>query len=178
LVGRVAVRELPAQRVASLVYRGETDYLPAYRAMRTWIARSELAITGPKREVFLRSPGSSVTAASSPATGCAAACCPTPAATGCSSAAMARSSKTRASRYRPTTARLIAMSYRGVRHSAPEVVAGMARGEPVEPTDYYLRTAPFYETSAPRYAWINTIVSIGVGRRIPTGVSYDVFEIL
>jgi DNA-binding transcriptional MerR regulator len=59
--GRVAVRELPAQRVASLVYRGDTDYLAAYRAMRTWIARSELAITGPKREVFLRSPGSSVT---------------------------------------------------------------------------------------------------------------------
>jgi hypothetical protein len=73
---------------------------------------------------------------------------------------------------------VIAMSYRGVRHSAPEVAARMARGEPVEPTDYYLRTAPFYETSAPRYAWLNTIVSIGVGRRIPTGVSYDVFEIL
>ena len=52
---RIAVRELPAQRVASLVYRGDTDYLPAYRVMRSWIARSELAITGPKREVFLRS---------------------------------------------------------------------------------------------------------------------------
>jgi len=73
---------------------------------------------------------------------------------------------------------LIAMSYRGVRHSTPEIAAQLARGEPVEPTGYYLRTAPFYETTAPRYAWINGIVSIGVGRRIPTGVSYDVFEIL
>ena len=52
--GRVVVRQLPAQRVAALVYRGDTDYLPAYRAMRTWIAESGLAITGPKRELFLR----------------------------------------------------------------------------------------------------------------------------
>lgn len=73
---------------------------------------------------------------------------------------------------------LIGMSYRGVRHSAPEVGARLARGEDVPASDYYLRTAPFFETAAARYAWINAIVSIGVGRRIPNGVIYDVFEIL
>jgi len=52
--GRVTVRQLPAHRVAALIYRGDADYLPAYRAMRAWIARSGLAITGPKRELFLR----------------------------------------------------------------------------------------------------------------------------
>lgn len=52
--GRIAVRELPAQRVAALIYRGDVDYLPAYRAMRTWIDRSGLEVTGPKRELFLR----------------------------------------------------------------------------------------------------------------------------
>ncbi|HEY6173209.1 MAG TPA: DUF3237 domain-containing protein [Kofleriaceae bacterium] len=73
---------------------------------------------------------------------------------------------------------LILMSYRGVRHGSPEVAARLARGEDVPATEYYLRTAPFYETSAPRYAWLNTIVSVGVGRRIPGGVIYDVYEIL
>jgi hypothetical protein len=73
---------------------------------------------------------------------------------------------------------LIGMSYRGVRHSTPEVAARLVRGEPVAPADYYLRTAPFFETSAERYAWINTIVSVGVGERVPNGVVYDVFEIL
>jgi len=52
--GRIQVRELPAQRVAALIYRGDVDYLPAYRTMRTWIERSGLAIIGPKRELFLR----------------------------------------------------------------------------------------------------------------------------
>jgi hypothetical protein len=73
---------------------------------------------------------------------------------------------------------LILMSYRGVRHAAPEVSARMARGEDVPATDYYLRTAPFFETSAERYAWINKIVAVGVGSRIPGGVTYDVYEIL
>lgn len=73
---------------------------------------------------------------------------------------------------------LIGMSYRGIRHSSPEVAARLARGEDVSPADYYLRTAPFFETSAARYAWINHIVSVGVGRREPGGVVYEVFEVL
>ena len=52
--GRVVVRQLPAERVATLIYRGDSDYLPAYRAMRAWIEMVGFAITGPKRELFLR----------------------------------------------------------------------------------------------------------------------------
>jgi hypothetical protein len=73
---------------------------------------------------------------------------------------------------------LIAMSYRGVRHASTEVAARLARGEQVEPTEYYLRTAPFFETAADAYHWLNRIVAIGVGRRVPDGVTYDVFEVL
>lgn len=54
--GRVTVLEEPARRVAALVYRGDTDYLPAYGALRAWIRGADLAIAGPKRELFLRSP--------------------------------------------------------------------------------------------------------------------------
>jgi hypothetical protein len=73
---------------------------------------------------------------------------------------------------------LIYMSYRGVRHASADVSASLARGEQVNPSRYYLRTAPFFETAAPRYAWLNTIVAIGVGERLPNGVVYTVFEIL
>jgi DNA-binding transcriptional MerR regulator len=52
--GRVAVRQLPAERIATLIYRDDSDYLPAYRAMRAWIDMAGFAITGPKRELFLR----------------------------------------------------------------------------------------------------------------------------
>jgi|SRR5215813_4188051 len=73
---------------------------------------------------------------------------------------------------------LIFMSYRGVRRATPEVAGRLARGEPVDASQYYLRTAPFFETAAPRHAWINSIVAIGVGERLPDAVVYHVFEIL
>lgn len=73
---------------------------------------------------------------------------------------------------------LILMTYCGRRHASSEVAARIARGEHVPASDYYLRTAPFFETSFKQYAWLNKIVSIGIGERLPEGVTYEVFEIL
>jgi len=73
---------------------------------------------------------------------------------------------------------LIGMSYRGVRHASVEVSARLASGERVDPSEYYLRTAPFFETAGPRYAWLNAVVAIGVGERLADGVRYQVFEVL
>jgi Protein of unknown function (DUF3237) len=73
---------------------------------------------------------------------------------------------------------LILMTYRGVRHASQEVNERIARGERVAGSDYYLRTAPFFETSSAKYAWLNKIVSVAVGERQPDGVTYEVFEIL
>lgn len=73
---------------------------------------------------------------------------------------------------------LILMSYRGVRHGSPEVNARILRGERVPPADYYLRTAPFFETGEPAYAWLNTVVAVGIGERRSGGVTYQVFEVL
>ena len=73
---------------------------------------------------------------------------------------------------------IILMTYRGVRHASPEVDSRVARGELVSPSDYYLRTAPFFETSSAKYSWLNRIVSIGVGERLADGVQYEVYEIL
>ena len=73
---------------------------------------------------------------------------------------------------------LINMIYRGVRHGPAEVIDRLNRGEPVDPSEYYFRTAPFFETSAPAYAWLNKIVAIATGRRLPTGPVYKVYEVL
>ena len=73
---------------------------------------------------------------------------------------------------------LILMTYRGVRHASAEVSARIARGERVAASDYYLRTAPFFETSSSKYSWLNKVVGIGVGERQPDGVTYEIFEIL
>lgn len=73
---------------------------------------------------------------------------------------------------------LIGMRYSGVRYGSPEVNARISRGEHVNPADYYLRTAPFFETGARDYAWINNIVAVGVGERLPNGAAYTVYEVL
>jgi hypothetical protein len=73
---------------------------------------------------------------------------------------------------------LVLMTYRGVRHASDEVNARIERGEPVSGADYYLRTAPFFETSSATYSWINKIVAVGVGERRGNSVVYEVFEIL
>ena len=73
---------------------------------------------------------------------------------------------------------LIFMTYRGIRHASAETTARIARGETVERGDYYLRIAPFFETSAPAHDWINRIVGVGMGERVGPNVAYDVFEIL
>ncbi len=65
-----------------------------------------------------------------------------------------------------------------MRHASADVNARIARGEAVAPSDYYLRTAPFFETSSPGYAWLNKVGSIAIGERTPDGVTYEVFEIL
>ena len=73
---------------------------------------------------------------------------------------------------------LIGMTYRGIRHGAPDVIARVEKGEAVDPADYYFRIAPFFETAAPRYAWLNNVVAIGIGHRLADGPVYSVFEVL
>ena len=54
----------------------------------------------------------------------------------------------------------------------------IARSEVVKATDYYLRIAPFFETASEKYGWLNGIIAVGVGHRLPEGPIYQVFEIV
>lgn len=73
---------------------------------------------------------------------------------------------------------VIHIAYRGIRHGPADVMARIAQGEQVPPDQYYLRSAPFFETGAHRYEWLNRIVTVGVGRREPDAAVYEIFEIL
>ena len=79
---------------------------------------------------------------------------------------------------RTTDGALIGMTYRGVRHGPPSVIERLNRGEPVDPSEYYFRTAPWFETAAERYDWLNRIVALATGRRPPEGPVYRIFEVL
>jgi hypothetical protein len=73
---------------------------------------------------------------------------------------------------------LICMTYQGLRHGPSDVMDRMERGEAVDPASYYFRINPLFETSAPKYDWINRIVAIGIGYRRADGPIYSVFEVL
>jgi hypothetical protein len=70
---------------------------------------------------------------------------------------------------------LLYVRSQGVRHGKPEVLARLAAGEDVDPSEYTFRTTVAIETSAPELAWLNDGVFIAVGGRRPNGVSYDVY---
>lgn len=70
------------------------------------------------------------------------------------------------------------IQYRGVRHGPKEVMDRLFKGERVDPSEYYLRTALTFETASTKYGWLNRIVGVGIGRREPDAAVYDVYEIL
>ena len=72
----------------------------------------------------------------------------------------------------------IGMTYRGLRHGPADVMDKVNKGEFVDPSHYYFRTAIQFETAAETYAWLNGIIAIGTGSRPPEGPVYDVFEVL
>jgi hypothetical protein len=73
---------------------------------------------------------------------------------------------------------VICMTYRGLRHGPPDVVARIEKGEAVDPASYYFRTNALFETAVAKYDWINRIVAIGIGDRRADGPIYSVFEVL
>jgi hypothetical protein len=66
----------------------------------------------------------------------------------------------------------------GVRHGPPDVLAQIAAGELVDPSKYYFRSAPKFETGDPRYDWLNKIIAVCSGARTAREVLLDFYEVL
>jgi hypothetical protein len=72
---------------------------------------------------------------------------------------------------------LIYVRNRGYRHGPEDVLARLAAGEPIDPSLYYMRTTPLFETGAAPYQWLNRIVCIATGARRKDAVELDVYEV-
>ena len=60
---------------------------------------------------------------------------------------------------------LIQVVSQGYRHGPPEVLAALARGEEVDPADYFFRTAMRFETGTAGLAWLNKTMAFSVAER-------------
>lgn len=65
----------------------------------------------------------------------------------------------------------------GLRHGPPEVMADLAAGRPVDPSLYYFRSVPRFETAAPALHWLHRTLFLGTGVRRPDRVVIAVFAV-
>ena len=73
---------------------------------------------------------------------------------------------------------LIYMVYRGINTLAQETSQRIQQGETVDPSEYYIRPTPYFETGSEKYDWLNRIVAVGVAELTQTGVACTVYAIL
>jgi hypothetical protein len=73
---------------------------------------------------------------------------------------------------------LIYMQNRGYRWGSAEAMARMARREPVDPSEYYMRVAPMFEVASGKHDWLTKYVFFGVADKIPTGNIIRYYKVL
>jgi hypothetical protein len=73
---------------------------------------------------------------------------------------------------------LIYIQNRGIRHAKSEVLARMAKGEKVDPSEYYMRTAAIFEVAEGKYAWLTKSVVVCVGARMADHVLLRFYKVL
>lgn len=72
---------------------------------------------------------------------------------------------------------LVEVRSEGLRHADPETLAALARGEAVDPSRYYFRTAIRFRTEAPGLQRLNHVLAVARGRREAGQVHLDIFEV-
>ena len=65
----------------------------------------------------------------------------------------------------------------GYRHGPPEVIEALSKGQPVDPSRYYMRTQARLETGDSRYAWVNRTLFLGRGQRDAAQVVISLYAV-
>lgn len=73
---------------------------------------------------------------------------------------------------------LIYIRNKGYRHGPAEVLQRVARGEGVNPKEYYFRTAASFETASPKYDYLNRYIYIATGERKRDNVVLQFYKVL
>jgi hypothetical protein len=71
----------------------------------------------------------------------------------------------------------IVVTNTGVRRASPEVSARLAAGERVDPSQYYFRAAPVFETGAPAHRWLTESTFVCAAERWPDHVMLRIYEV-
>jgi hypothetical protein len=77
-----------------------------------------------------------------------------------------------------TDGAIIQIRNRGLRHGPPEVMAALARGEEVDPSAYYFRSAPEFVAPEGRYEWLNRSIFVCAGARYSRSIKLWVWRVI
>jgi hypothetical protein len=80
--------------------------------------------------------------------------------------------------FRTDDGQIIYAYYRGLSTIRIDMLGRILMGEAVDPSEYYFRTTPVFETASEKYSWLNRVVAVGIGQFLPAGVAYKVYAIL
>jgi hypothetical protein len=72
---------------------------------------------------------------------------------------------------------LLYVHNRAIRSGPPELMAKIARGEPVDASQIYFRCFPTFETASTALRWVNERMFVGSGARFPDRVVMRFFEL-
>ena len=72
---------------------------------------------------------------------------------------------------------LIEVQSDGLRHGPADVMARLARGEAVAPSEYFFRTLVRFTTGAPQWLHLNKVMAIAVGQREASAVLLDFYRL-
>jgi hypothetical protein len=73
---------------------------------------------------------------------------------------------------------IIQIRNRGLRHGPPEAMAALARGEEVDPSAYYFRSAPEFIAPEGRYEWLNRSIFVCAGARYSRSIKLWVWRVI
>jgi hypothetical protein len=73
---------------------------------------------------------------------------------------------------------LIYIRNKGYRHGPAEVLQRLAKGEAVNPKEYYFRATPIFETASEKYNYLNKYIYIASGERKKDSVVINFYKVL
>ncbi|MGE3245457.1 MAG: DUF3237 domain-containing protein [Beijerinckiaceae bacterium] len=72
---------------------------------------------------------------------------------------------------------LVYVENNGVRFGAPETMAKIKRGEPVDPAQVYFKSVIRFETAAENYRWMMESIFVCSGQRRPDSVELSIYRL-
>jgi hypothetical protein len=72
---------------------------------------------------------------------------------------------------------LITIVNQGLRRGPAEVMKRLSEGKEVDPSEYYFRSIPVFETADPKYVWLTQSVFVATGIRKPDKVLIQVYKV-